>query len=112
MDLGAPVMIAPNGTKFKALFAPLILDLDSRVNLNTAGNVRGLNQVAMGSTIYNPGHRSNQGWGPWEVNLQWIFNNQLPVGANGWQWDASTGAYTYQSQPASSFEWPNKIFNA
>jgi hypothetical protein len=59
LDLDFPVMTAPNGTRFKPLFAPLIIDLDSRLNLNVAGNIRGANQS----------HVSNQGWGPWEINL-------------------------------------------
>jgi hypothetical protein len=59
MDLGMPVMTAPDGRKFKVLFAPLIIDLDGRVNLNVHGNIRGQNQT----------HRSNQGWGAWAVNL-------------------------------------------
>jgi hypothetical protein len=59
LDLDAPVMTAPDGRKYKPLFAPLIVDLDGRVNVNVHGNVRG-----PGGT-----HVSNQGWGPWEVNL-------------------------------------------
>lgn len=58
MDLGFPVLTAPNGLKYKPLFAPLILDLDGKVNVNVHGNIRGAGS-----------HVSNQGWGPWEVNL-------------------------------------------
>jgi hypothetical protein len=59
LDLGFPVLATPDGRKYKPLFAPLIVDLDGRVNVNVHGNVRG-----QGKT-----HVSNQGWGPWEVNL-------------------------------------------
>src|SRR5207244_3404863 len=59
IDLGAPVMVAPDGRKFKALFAPLITDLDNRLNVNVHGNVRGPNFS----------HVSNKGFGPWEANL-------------------------------------------
>jgi hypothetical protein len=58
LDLNAPVMQAPNGRRYKPLFAPLVVDLDNRVNLNVHGNVRGRNQA----------HVSNLGFGPWEVN--------------------------------------------
>jgi hypothetical protein len=61
IDLNAPIMVAPDGTKYKALFAAAIMDLDGRVNLNITGNVRGNNGLF-------PMPLSNQGWGPWEVN--------------------------------------------
>ncbi len=59
LDLGFPVMTAPDGRKFKPLFAALVTDLDNRLNVNVHGNVAG----------HDGQHRSNQGWGPWEVNL-------------------------------------------
>jgi hypothetical protein len=95
MDLGAPVVTLPDGTKAKMLFAPLIIDLDNRVNLNVHGNVRGLDMNG------KPVHVSNQGWGPWEVDLQPILNfgatavgggcpcNPPPPPANG-----ATGEWT------------------
>jgi hypothetical protein len=70
LDLDFPVMMAPDGSRFKPLFAPLIIDLDSRLNLNVAGNIRGQNQS----------HVSNQGWGPWEVNPAYV----LSQGGNEW----------------------------
>jgi hypothetical protein len=67
LDLGFPVLPAPDGRRFKPLFAPLIVDLDNRINLNVHGNVQGV----------GPGgerqHRFNQGWGPWEVNPGWVL---------------------------------------
>jgi hypothetical protein len=60
MDLNFPVLTAPDGRKYKPLFAALITDLDNRLNVNVHGNARGLGGQ----------HVSNQGWGPWEVNLQ------------------------------------------
>jgi hypothetical protein len=73
IDLGAPVLTAPDGRRFKALFAPLILDLDGKVNVNVHGNIRGLGQT----------HVSNQGWGPWEVNLGKVLN--VPVNPGEWR---------------------------
>ncbi len=64
LDLNFPVTTGPDGRKFKPLFAPLIVDLDGRVNVNLHGNMRGANGV----------HVSNQGWGPWEVGLNRVLN--------------------------------------
>lgn len=61
MDLGFPVMHAPDGRMFKAMFAPLIQDLDGRVNLNTAGNI-------LGQQNNPPTTLSHQGWCGGEVN--------------------------------------------
>ncbi|MSR31493.1 MAG: hypothetical protein EXR99_08315 [Gemmataceae bacterium] len=58
IDVGSPVFTAPDGRKYKVMLAPLILELDSRINVNVAGNVMG----AAGA------HGSNQGWGAWEIN--------------------------------------------
>lgn len=61
VDLGFPVQVTPEGRKFKPLFAPLIVDLDSRINLSVHGNMH----VRIAG---NPEHTSNQGFGRWEVN--------------------------------------------
>ena len=71
LDLGFPVLTHAGGRRYKPLFAPLIVDLDGRVNLNVHGNVRGANR----------GHVSNQGWGPWEVNLSQVYG----ADANEWK---------------------------
>lgn len=71
LDLNFPVLQASDGRKYKPLFAPLIVDLDNRVNVNVHGNVRGASATP---------HVSNQGWGPWEVNLGRV----LPQGNGEW----------------------------
>jgi hypothetical protein len=69
MDLGFPVLTAPDGRKYKPLFAALITDLDNRLNVNVHGNIAGDNFR----------HRSNQGWGPWEVNLGKVLSPADPT---------------------------------
>jgi hypothetical protein len=97
IDLDFPVMTAPDGRKFKPLFAPLVIDLDNRINLNVAGNLRGPKQQH---------HASNSGWGPWEVNparildhdsVEWSAllrgNNVMPgrYGRDSWPHSQLTG---------------------
>jgi hypothetical protein len=71
IDINAPVVTLPDGTKYKMLVAPLVLDMDGRVNLNVAGNLLSWTTNA-GLKSYI--HGSNQGWGPWEVNLSTVLN--------------------------------------
>jgi hypothetical protein len=80
MDLGFPVLTAPNGKRYKALFAPLIIDLDNKINLYVHGNT----MTNAGNNLKPPlmtQHASNQGWGPWEVNLSKVLHYG-PGGAN------------------------------
>ena len=77
LDLGYPVLTAVDGRKYKPLFAPLIIDLDNRVNLWAAGGYRA------GAAM-----NSNQGFGRWEINPLRVLANgseypNLFVGANG-----------------------------
>jgi hypothetical protein len=68
IDIGFPVMTALDGRKFKPLFAPLVLDLDGRVNVNVHGNIRGGTYGASGGLDPPTGWSlSDQGLGPWEV---------------------------------------------
>ncbi len=76
-DPGGPILTAPNGQRYKMLVAPLLLELDSRLNLNVHGNV-------LASANGQPALAGNQGWGPWEVSLADIFPPTLP-GNNEWQ---------------------------
>src|SRR5262249_14589234 len=67
IDIGAPVQTAPDGRKYKMLAAPLIIQLDGRVNLNAVGNLLGYAQTNAQT------HRSNQGWGRWEITRSYVL---------------------------------------
>lgn len=84
IDIGAPVMTSTDGTKYKMLVAPLILELDSRIDLNVVGNLMGLDYDASN----NPtrfGHRSNQGWGKWEINPSKVLNGDSATDPREWR---------------------------
>lgn len=69
LDLGYPANITlEDGRRAKALFAFKILDLDGRINLNTAGNAVGGANSGAGSNAFPQGHVSNLGASPTEVN--------------------------------------------
>ncbi len=76
IDMGHPVMIADDGTKYKPLFAWLVEDLDNRINLNVHGNLLGPNGA----------HASHQGWGKWEVNLSQVLNALRPTETAPAEW--------------------------
>jgi hypothetical protein len=71
IDLNYPVQVAPDGRKYKPLFAFFITDLDNRINLNAHGNIRG----GPGSA---QAHLSNQGWVKTEVNLSNVLIPGVP----------------------------------
>ena len=70
IDLGVSPKTAPNGKRYKPLFAFLAVDLDGRANVNAHGNVQGRD----GNGGYAQRHASGQGWGPWEVSLERVMN--------------------------------------
>ncbi|HYV37546.1 MAG TPA: hypothetical protein VE988_17705, partial [Gemmataceae bacterium] len=77
MYTGAPILTLPDGRRYTALFAPFVIDLDSKINLNATGNIRGAGFA----------NASNQGWGPWEMNLGKVLSDPTidPVtGAPEW----------------------------
>jgi hypothetical protein len=88
IDLGFPVQRSPDGKLYRPLFALFIADLDSRVNLNYHGNTRANlpfapdprpDRVVLFDRWNNA---SNQGWGPWEVNLGRVLMANLPNDQN------------------------------
>jgi len=96
IDAGFPVMTTPDGRKYKALIAPLILDLDGRINLNVAGNLMERDTTTPNFTA---DHASNQGWGRWEINPKKLI-------------DPSSGLVPYPGQPQySPFSPANEFLN-
>jgi hypothetical protein len=104
VDAGFPVLTAADGTKYKPLFAALIMDLDGKINLNAHGNIRGQDTT---QTPPVPIQVSNQGWGAWEVaisramlakNSQWtnlFLGNGSIQGGNTTVW----GRYGRDGKP-------------
>jgi hypothetical protein len=82
LDLGFPTIIAANGTRYKPLFAPLIIDLDNKLNVNVHGNIISSADGSgyQGTNLYAGRSVSHMGWGPWEVNLEWVLQAQDPPG--------------------------------
>jgi hypothetical protein len=68
IDLGYPVMTAPNGKRYKVLFAPLVVDMANKLHLWAHGNRLGV---------------SNQGLGPTDVNLNRLPGMAVPITASG-----------------------------
>jgi hypothetical protein len=121
IDAGWPVMTAKDGRKFKVLFAPLIIDLDNKVNINVHGNIKGTDANS------NPISLSHHGIGWWEVNPQkvlkfdptgkeygYLFTGKPATftgpgigryGANGMPDNGPTATYTYGVQPYASFDF-------
>lgn len=75
VDMNFPVR-RWQGKNYKPLVAFLVLDLDGRVNLNTAGNFN----LVPGSSPPTFAHYSNQGVGPWEVNPSTVMFDYRPIG--------------------------------
>lgn len=92
IDIGFPIMTTKDGTRFKPLFAPLILDLDNRVNLSVAGNY-------LGSATANSMH----GLGAHEINPAvsgFMTASELP---NLWTGSGrATGRYGSGSSPKNA----------
>ena len=97
MDLNFPVQTTRNGKKFKPLFAFLVLDLDGRINLNTAGNLASYDSNKQISAV-NPTHASNQGVGRHEINLAKVLNADSATTPFEWR-SVFGGSPTFASPP-------------
>lgn len=83
MDLGFPVQTDANGKKYKPLYSFLVLGLNGRLPLNTAGNLHDRTiadnnpipqlTVPAGSPTYN--HTSHLGTSPSEINLNYALRH-------------------------------------
>jgi len=102
VDLGDPVQQAEDGTLYKPLYAFLIVDLDSRLNVNAHGLVDHLRSPQLDSMIdlvtgNGPGNLAHDltlgratsnvlpagsGYGPAEISLRPLFSPNLPGNAN------------------------------
>lgn len=71
-DVGMPIITGRDGKRYKPLVAPLILDLDGRVNLSVAGN-RMLPVIPPPAAPDDFIHTSGHGLGPWEIGLEKLF---------------------------------------
>jgi hypothetical protein len=71
LDVGFPVLTAPDGRQYKPLFAPLIVSLDNRLNLLVSGN-----RQSDGTTTR---HLSHHGLGRWEINLGKVITDDAIV---------------------------------
>lgn len=87
VDLGFPVRTAPDGTRYKPLFAALVTDLDGRLNVNAHGQLwhaDGAQQIGViGQMVMNRGGANvdtrtlmarGQGYGPAEISLRSIYS--------------------------------------
>ncbi|MFQ3650709.1 MAG: hypothetical protein SNJ75_10270 [Gemmataceae bacterium] len=79
LDYGGGIHIAPDGRKYKCMVAPLIIDLDGRLNVNAAGNVLATGDLSA----------SNMGWGAWEMNPAHLSGPSAPPALRG-EWRALT----------------------
>jgi hypothetical protein len=106
VDFGGPVMIGAKGVKVKPLAAIMILDMDSRLNVNTHGTreLAGLGAGLSGTPFHEPAGGTawnetprGQSFGVAEIRLDQVVGNKfdnLLVGGNwyGKSWQGRYGS--------------------
>jgi hypothetical protein len=104
IDIGLPPFTLPNGKRVKALVAPLVLDLNGRLNLSVHGN-RLNGGLAAGA------HTSGAGFGPWEISLERAFGANFVEARNVVtnRWGGTTLAGTAQRAFAPRLAAGNQI---
>jgi hypothetical protein len=98
LDFGEPVQELEDGTRYKVLIAPLIIDLDSRLNVNAHGLVDHVNPAALALAFNTAGVAvptnlagaitsnllpQGLGMGPPEISLRPVFPQPLDQTAIG-----------------------------
>ena len=91
LDFGAPVQRSATGKLFKALYAPMVLGLNGRLPLNSAGNLhlRGFDGGLL--TGAHPDHASHLGTSTSEINIKYALQNHF-------QWDPASPAGSDQTK--------------
>ena len=89
IDLGLDTVTGQDGRLYKPLVAPLILDMDGKVNLNTAGSLHQMETMKLGGPSVKLRHQAagpiiqdlqntwmlGGGWGPADVSLTFLAGN-------------------------------------
>jgi hypothetical protein len=84
VDIGLPVRSMPDGRLIKPLVALHCIDLDSKINLNTAGSVEQLHQIVLGGQLL-PQHAASvspPGYCPGDLGDRFYYAANLPLLAN------------------------------
>lgn len=105
IDPGFPIQVSRDGRKYKRLLAPLILDLDGRLNLNTAGTTKDVASLTQATTTAIPfatgtgpggplqlGH--GHGYGPAEIQI-----NKAPLNGIAQNLLRGKGRYFTDNEP-------------
>jgi hypothetical protein len=82
-----------NGKYYTAVVAPMVIDLNGRVNLSVAGNSTRTDTMAPARTDTGLLHGSASGVGPWEINPAYVLGNANGAQALNGQQKLASGSY-------------------